>query len=365
MEPRAVLLWQAKLELAAFEELIAAIAANPIWRALGPATLVARTHPSYALVALGRFDAPGLARLTALRQQLELLPWRRYLDYRDIERACAGLADKLRAELGPALPRARFVGIPRGGLIVLGMLSYLLELDHAQLAPGAAGAPLVIIDDCAITGARFQSFVRELPAEEVIFAQLYSHPALRAAIVAREARVRACIAACDLHDLAPARLGAAYPAWQARWLARQQGRGYWVGQPEPLGFPWGEPEAGFWNPLDAREEAGWSLLAPARCLKYRRRHAELPVQWIPAAPALPAHLLHADFEGATVLIDLRNQHCMALEGAAAEMWRALVAGIAPAAAASALAARYEAPLSQLEQDLCTFREALQAAGYLT
>jgi hypothetical protein len=350
-------------------ELATAIAADPGWETLAPATLVVRTSPAPALVALGRFDESGATRLEALRWQLEhQLPSRLDLDYPDVESGCAELAARLRTRLGDAfLAEAQFVGIPRGGLIVLGMLAYLLELRHDQLcqAPSGGGErPVVVVDDCAISGDRFQRFLGELPSGPVVFAHLYSHPDLRSAIERSEARVEACVAARDLTDLAPSRLGDEYAAWRSRWLARQAGRGYWLGQPEHVCFPWNEPDVGVWNPVSEREEKGWSLVPPRRCLKHRGHEAKVEVQVFEPTSSLPEHMLYATFEGTTVLIDMRAGTCLALEGVASEMWHALVAGQDLDAASRALAQRYDVTPDVLRRDLAAFRDELCEAGCL-
>ena len=118
--------------------------------------------------------------------------WR--VGYKSVQRvsyhqAEAG-AKSLAAELSAAFSRselARFgyVAIPRSGHFVLGMLAYVLDLGPRQLLRQPADAPVVLVDDCALTGLRFQQMLQSLPHERVIFAHLYSHPALRQAIASR------------------------------------------------------------------------------------------------------------------------------------------------------------------------------------
>ena len=76
------------------------------------------------------------------------------------------LVDSLGTE---TLSRCRFVALPRGGLFVLGMLAYLLDLradrvgdvGESGIRPGGSdSAPLVLVDDCALSGLRFSETSR-------------------------------------------------------------------------------------------------------------------------------------------------------------------------------------------------------------
>jgi hypothetical protein len=163
--------------------------------------------------------------------------------------------------------------MPRGGFIVLGMLAYVLDLRPAQLAPSPpSDVPLVVTDDCAISGVRFSDMLDRCENRQVIFSHLYSHPDLRIAIERREPRVLACVSAQDLTDYAPAYYGDQYEAWRERWRQRPN-PGYWVGQPDHVCFAWNEPDTVFWNPVAQQAESAWRLLPPELCLKNRRKFA--------------------------------------------------------------------------------------------
>ncbi len=193
----------------------------------------------------------------------------RYVDYRQAEQDCEILAAKILERWSRSeLEGASFAAIPRGGLIVLGMLSYALGLKTAQLREGPG--PLFLVDDCALTGARFASRLKTTDHREVVFVHLYSHPDLRRAIEEKEERVVACVAARDLTDMAPE----SFPdperlaEWRRKWRERL-GERYWYGQPEPVCFAWNEPDRPFWNEATGEVEDGWRLLPPHLCLKTR------------------------------------------------------------------------------------------------
>src|ERR671910_1255702 len=146
---------------ARLQTLADALAVSPLWAEMPRATLVVRAAPDPLLGVVGYFDAAGRARLEALRWQLEhILPRLRYVGYAQAQEDCERLAARLVERFGrDELRGFRFVAIPRGGFIVLGMLAYILGLERSQLeaAPYSehAGAPLVVVDDCALSGVRF------------------------------------------------------------------------------------------------------------------------------------------------------------------------------------------------------------------
>lgn len=310
-----------------------ALAASPAWKEMPGATLVVRALPRPVMGVMGRFDAASGARLAALGPQLGSgIAHLRYVSYSQAEEDCARLADLLTQRFGrDELRRFRFAAIPRGGLIVLGMLSYALGLEHAQLeSPYPPDVPLVVVDDCALSGYRFGGFLSRCESRRVIFAHLYSHPDLRAAVEEREPRVAACVGARDLRDHAPENLGAEHEAWRARWLAHfGEDAGYWLGQPDHLCFPWSETDVSAWNPVTERVERGWRVVPPELCLKNRSACGaiSIPVQVQPEGkgPLRPsARTLFGEFEGHVVVGNMQTKASFTLAGVAADMWRAIV-----------------------------------------
>jgi hypothetical protein len=312
--------------------------------------------------------------LRVIRLQAQALPGvlshLRWVSHAQAEAGALALAGRLRDALGPEfLARARYTAIPRGGHVVLAELAYALGLERAQLSPGAAdaGAPLVVVDDCAITGARFRQFLAGPAAEadEVISAHLCSHPELRAAITREEPRVRLCVAGEDLTDHGPEDLGADYPAWQERWLARSGPRRYWVGRTEHVCFPWSEPGRTVWDEVAGECHAGWRLVPAEHCLARRGEPRCVPVQLQPGGPgplgAAP-EVLWCSLPDRTLVAAPAG--VVALEGVAAEMWGALIQAGTTAGALSLLTGRYPAGMASLEADLESFASQLRARGLL-
>ena len=265
------------------------------------------------------------------------------MTWEHVERDVETLAARLAGSAGrDALREARFVAIPRGGHIVLGLLAYALGLERGQLRsePGDR-RPLVVVDDCALTGHRLGKFLESDPADGVVFAHLYSHPALRAAVLRREPRVVLCVAAEDLScPDGKETQGLEAP----EWLAKPR---YWAGPTEVLAFPWGEPDRPIRNPLSGQVEPGWRLVPPELCAAHRPGAAASPVivqtqQPGPGPCRLAPNAVAGEIDGLVVVGNLLTGRCTALEGVAAEMWRAVVTLGDPEAAAVALAQSYSA-----------------------
>lgn len=273
-------------------------------------------------------DARLAARLSGLAGILKV--WRqnrRYIGYRQAEQDCERLAAQLLALYSPeALARFACVAIPRGGLIVLGMLAYALDLQPARLqgAPDPA-APLLVVDDCALSGARFAQVMRKTANAQVVFAHLYSHPALRQAIRAQEPRVQHCLAAHDLVDRRD--LVFAEPedeaVWHRCWQERLGSERYWIGRPDPIAFAWSEPDRPLWNPVTERIENGWRFTPPHRCLKNKTRLG-LPPQPVSSRTwQVPAAVVSGQFDGLLWLCHTETEQVYTFDPIGAAMWRAM------------------------------------------
>jgi hypothetical protein len=154
-----------------------ALSVSPLWAEMPRATLVVRPAPDPLLGVAGYFDGADRVRLGALRWQLErVLPRLRYVSYARAQEDCERLAARLVERFGrDELRDFRFVAIPRGGFVVLGMLAYILGLRGSQLEPPhPPDAPLVVVDDCALSGVRFGQFLERVDCSRVVFAHLYS-----------------------------------------------------------------------------------------------------------------------------------------------------------------------------------------------
>ncbi len=284
------------------------------------------------------------------------------ISYRQAEILCARLAEKLRRHLGAELPASRFLASPRGGFIVLGMLSYCLDLEKSQLEEisSEGDGPVVVVDDCAISGARSGVMLERLGTKRVVFAHLFSHPHLRQNLVDREPNVEACLAAADLRAVRD--FG---PGEQAEWVARLPGRRYWLGIAEQLAFAWSEPRVVMWNARTSRLEDDWHWSSPRICLATRGvLDPPFPEGDTLGDYALPTGVLWKRDGEAIVLWNPHTDRVHGLEGLASAMWRSLMSGGDLEASVNRLGARYEVAESQLRQDLQNFVEELVSLGLL-
>jgi hypothetical protein len=354
------------------------LARSGSWRPSSPVMLVVRAGPTPVLAAIGRFDAHDEAMLAALRWQLEhVLPRLRHLDHDEVRDSCGRLAIELTDHLGSAtIQRAHFTAIPRGGLIVLGNLAYALGRRHDQITtlrdppPTDADAPLVIVDDCILSGARISLSLDALASRRVVVATLASHPDARCALMARHPNVEAVLSAIDLHDHAPGAHGTSYPDWVSRWRERSP-QALWIGQPDHVCFPWHEPDVGVWDPVQRDVVRGWGMLPAELCLAQARRASQHEAAWsvfvLPEADAparVPSDVVYASIGDTVVIAHVDEGHSFAVEGVAATMWHGLVSSEPEDRAVEALAERYDCDPDTLRTDLRTFADELTAMGLL-
>ena len=337
--------------------------------------LVTRDDPDPVIAAIGRFDDADEAWLAAASQQLAAtLPDVVWLDHAAVAAACRHLGAQLTDQYGRAATRGfRYTAVPRGGLIVLGTLAYILDLPHDRLSPPSTGpgrgiddAPLVIVDDVAISGVRLSGFVTARPEARLVVATLHAHPDLRAAFLARHPRVEAFESASDLHDRAPAILGGQHGAWLERWRGRVGPDSIWIGQAERVVYPWNEPDVTVWNPVTQREEPGWGIVPPGRLLRQRPAASARVATMAPATGRLrpAADVVAGEIEGGIVVGRLGDGSAYRLEGIAADMWRALVCVGRSEEPEERLAAAYAVAATRVASDLADFAAELQGAGLL-
>ena len=348
-----------------------ALAHSPIWDSMGAGTLILRTGPHPSLAALGRFDAADRARLAFLARWMpNAVLSTRYLGYPEVTEAVENLAVRLRSACGTEIVDFDFVGIPRGGIIVQGMLAYALDLKPERLgSSGDPGRPLVLVDDCALTGSRFRRFVAGLPQSRLVFAHICSTPELRAAMLAQEPALSHCVAVIDLRDLAPEEHGAQYSEWRTGVHERTAAHRYWIGQAEDVVFPWNEPDHNFWNPETGEMDWGWRLVPPERCLK--RGATSFPdgipvqVQEPAGAEHLPAsHIMYGRFEGLVYLLDSDTGQTLGLGQVGSLIWEGLMEGLSPYVIGQQISSRFAVDPDRAGVDASAFIGDLVDRGVL-
>jgi len=334
------------------------------------ATVVYRSQPvGIALLSYSKETSPCL--ISDVYDRFVAKLWRlRYISYQRVEEACRRLRRALLRQIGrEALASAVYVGIPRGGLTILGVLSYILDLRHDQLRTWPDGTQTVIVtDDCAVTGARFAHFLKDFGADEVIFAPLFSNPTLREEIVRQESKVTACVSGYDLEDRAPEELGDNYEEWRQFWTKRRSG--YWVGRTDHLCFPWGEVDSIFWDESRQSYRPGPPVVPPNFVLK--RPHAlrdgrELDVFVQPEA-AGPIKPLDTVFFGtigkSTIVANPDADVCIELQDTAAAIWHAIIEKGTRDRVVDSLLDEYDIKRLALSEHVDQFIEQLEEIGLL-
>lgn len=343
-----------------------AIASSPLWSEMPRATLVVRRSPP-VIAVLGRFDEAEEARLEALANQIRnVIQNMRYVNYSKLEEDCRLLASVLADRFGrDELNRFCFAAIPRGGVIVLGILSYILGLKHKQLDPPTSpDVPLVVVDDCALTGSRLGNFLNCCSSNRIVFAPLYSHPDLRCSIEDREPKVMACLSARNLNNHWE-KEGTNGIDLQKVWLSRMEGQRYWFGLPDYICFAWNEPDWVFWNPITENVESGWHLLPPELCLKNDLEPIPIQIQTEGRGPLIPTKkVLFAAHDGLIVIGNMESGECFSLDDVAAEMWNAIIDYGEINKIIDCLLGKYEVDRQSLKKDLELFIEDLKGCEIL-
>lgn len=345
-----------------------AIASSPLWRRLSPgAILGVRMGDRPRLTAVGCFDDADRFRLATLITQLQEAADRlRYVDWAAVEDSVDRLAVRLVDELGSAeVGRAGVVAVPRGGLVVAGLLAVRLGIAVEPSPPSVGCGPALLVDDVVLSGRRMSQMVSQLGSPDVVAVTLCSHPELRRAATQRWG-LRAFVSADDLTDHAPSVHGSRYSEWRHRWRERQPDD-LWTGQPEHVVFPWNEPESQFANEVTGELEPSWRLVPSELCLKNRpvpgehlpvHEHQEGPgpVGAAPGVVALP-------FRGSTVVVPLTGQ-CVRLSVAGEVFWEQLMAAGSLDEAAKELSRRYGISAETVSNDVAAFAGDLADRGLI-
>lgn len=333
-----------------------AIASSPPARTMPGVVLAVQGRPSPLLMFVGHVDAAARARIGELGGLLEEAATRlRVLAWADVETACQRLAERIRGSLGSdALQRACLVGVPRGGVIVAGLLAYALDIPRERVGRTEGAETVILVDDCSISGVRLHEVLAEFDASQrLVIATLLSHPELRAAVVSAEPQVAGFMSGGDLLEHTERILGPESEAWRRRWKERVPTRYHTALLDLPV-FPWGEPQVRLFNPVTQQTEPSWWLAPPSSCLHHRVSPSGLQIQEVDADPArtrLAAEVVPVAFDGATVLVDTGRGRTLRLTGTAAALWDAWIGAGSLERAAAAVSQRYEIEPERAVSDL--------------
>lgn len=279
------------------------------------------------------------------------------IDYKGTELLVSSLAVTIKQSLRPIFfEHCSLDPIARGGYIVLGMLLYPLDLDHATLnKPKKPCASCLIVDDAAFSGARLAKAIQASTVDSIYIVLLTATQGLVDAIMLAEPRVKQVFVAKILKDLGPEKYGSEYQHWQDRRMQQLEGKRYWVGVPELVSFPWSEPDSVWWNDDTQQLERGWLYRSPDQCLKNRSELS--PPLAITGRPEyrLPDNTAYRlKKEESVQLLDVDSDELFELEGTASTMWQALVKYGETETTLKYLTNVYKVDQSLLKEDLTLF-----------
>jgi hypothetical protein len=337
-----------------------------------PGTLIVRGGASPGMAVVGDLDPAAIARVEELFDQVEEATetaW--YVSYPQAVVDVQALAERLEQRFTrTALDDALFRPVPRGGLIVLGMLSLAMGLRHEQLDPlqDDDGRLVVLVDDCALSGHRIHQTLRATRAQRIALAFLYAPIELCRNIELREDRVQGCVAARRLRDIGPELLGTGYGAWAEQWADRLGEARYWIGRPETVSFAWKDPDRSFVNRVTGEREAAWQVV-PGHLTPppERASSSSLRVQTQPEAkgPLQPAKgVFFAEIDGTVVIAHTDHEAAIELSAVAGAFWRSIIEGGSVSEAAARLHDNYDTDHARLETDLEQFVDELLERGLL-
>jgi len=306
-------------------------------------------------------------RLTALSKSIEIYRANlAYVDYKQAEKYCEALAAQILKVYTPdEIQSFYFKAIPRGGFIVLGMLSYALNLKPGQFKEDLE-KPVVIVDDCIISGARIAKALEKTDNDHVIIATLYSHPELRKTILEKEKKVKHFFSANDLFDRASENFPDLndYKNWKKRTKKRMGGKRYWIGQPDIVGFAWNEPDYPFWNNSTEKLEDGWRHIPPHKCLKNKMRFGIEPDEEINDEIRMSSFISFGIFNENIWLFNTKTDEILALDDVAAQIFSALMVYGNMDSAVKHLLKLYDAPENLIRNDVQELVNGLLEKGVL-
>jgi hypothetical protein len=337
-----------------------------------PGTLIVRGGASPGMAVVGDLDPGAIARVEELFDQVEeATQTARYVSYQQAFVDVRVLAERLEQRFTRAvLDDATFMPVPRGGLIVLGMLSLAMDLRHHQLGspPQDDERLVVFVDDCALSGHRIHQTLQATSAQRIALAFLYAPNELCRSIESREDRVQGCVAARPLRDVGPDLFGADYGAWVDRWGARLGDDRYWIGRPETVSFAWKDPDRSFVNRVTGQRETAWRVV-PGELSHPPDGSGgialELQTQPQAKGPLQPAkEAFFAEIDGVVVIAHTEHETAIELSPVAGAFWRAIIEHGSASEAVDHLEESYNIDRSRLETDLGQFIEEMSRRGLL-
>ncbi len=348
------------------EELAAAIANDRrLHASLGHRVIVRRDPATIVVVGVHADDLLGEVELLR-RQIVSSLDHTRLVAFDDAVGLAARLAARLRSDVDDIAAHT-VAPIARGGLIVAGMLGYLVPLEKRRFTDSDPEAPVLIVDDIALSGLRVGAAIRAAGDRPITIATLCAPAPLIEAVRSAEPGVVDFVTAIELPDRTHDLVDIDPDAYRERW----GGAGvYWVGRTDHVVFGWSEPESEATNPVTGEPSLGWKLAPPSMCLATAHRSdTDGPlILWDEATrvspPVAPGWVVAVADDTTYVARDAEAGSTITLAGAAHEMFWAVVEESDQRAVLGRLASCFDVDEGTLATDLEEFVGELVAEGVI-
>ena len=298
------------------------ISTSTNWESLGDCALVFRDHDAGGCLAVCMQD--DLKHTVEIQTQLNFLQKSiqqiQYLDIAKCESLAHSLAQKINLSLDPeTLQKSRVVSIPRGGLFVSAMLSYILPIKHHQLQPFSdCDSPIILIDDCSISGFRLAQQLCGLKNKQIYFYTLVSPAQLRQAALAVQPRLRVFESAMDLN---------VYNNDSSGRMDARSNR-YWQGQCDAICFPWGETQRFYPSDSENKQTTLWPVSPLQKNLKSSLLEQKIPFYAVTEAQdraiSTGQHILYYSKDNLTRIYNAESKQHYSLDGVGSAIWQSLL-----------------------------------------
>lgn len=328
-------------------DFVRALASSPFEWLPPSARVVFRADFTPVIGLVGEYAEKDAERFRfALRELREAIGQARVIDHQKVEPLAERLATKLIEEEGGSVAEYTAVAVPRGGLFVLGYLSYMLP----GLSPYAGNPqkPLLLVDDAAYSGRRLTEWIDHFPNREIVVATLLSAPQVREAISKRYGSKVRWINAEDLST---------YGSVAHR--SDEQDLPPWQGRTEHCCFPWSETDRGLRLHGTAETYTAFRLSPIHFCLKNRSQFetngSKVSIAgnergWIRSRTGV----LWANIDDRVYLADTTHGRSMTLSDTAAAFWMSCVTAESRDDSISRLSNKYGVERSRIATDLDRF-----------
>ena len=303
-------------------ELIVAIAKNEFWHIDEQSFIVCRacTDGAYIAVCTTESSQDHLSEINSQLQSLDTsLQQIQYLD----STQCLDLTKSLAKIIKQTVPEnilknSQVVAIPRGGLFIQAMLSYFLPLEHHQLQyteNDVDTSPLIIVDDCAISGLRLAQQLKKFPNREIYFFTIASPRELRDSVNSKESRILDFKSVLDVKSYSTLDLNHASQC-------------YWRGQCDTIIFPWSETQRSYRFNGQLSNVPLWKVAPNKLCLSAREKKQRIRTTEIKENPSsvmsTPDDVLYHTDQGLTRILNVSTMKHYSLDSIGSTIWQSLL-----------------------------------------